>query len=193
MEKLHSLFSALAVKCHMVYTHTHCPEPVTRPYQRAKWLEHVQKPLEYGVSFPISAHSQHQALDTSFQQCNLTIYNILSNVCFLLDLEFLVGLGLRLFCSPLHSSCPARYLAQKTAIGLGPLIPSSGNTHILQELLLRYINEGLCLQFFCGVKGRGGRGFPGGASSKESACQSRRHKRLGFNPWVRKILWMRSW
>ena len=30
-------------------------------------------------------------------------------------------------------------------------------------------------------------GFPGGASGKESACQFRRHKRCGFNPWVRKI------
>ena len=27
-------------------------------------------------------------------------------------------------------------------------------------------------------------GFPGGASVKEPACQWRRHKRHGFNPWV---------
>ena len=26
-------------------------------------------------------------------------------------------------------------------------------------------------------------GFPGGASGKEPACQCRRHKRSGFNPW----------
>ena len=30
-------------------------------------------------------------------------------------------------------------------------------------------------------------GFPGGASSKRSACQSRRRKRYTFDPWVRKI------
>ena len=36
-------------------------------------------------------------------------------------------------------------------------------------------------------------GFPGGASDKESACQCRRHKRLGFNPWVGKIPWSRKW
>ena len=30
-------------------------------------------------------------------------------------------------------------------------------------------------------------GFPGGASGKEPACQCWRHKRLGFNPWVKKI------
>ena len=36
------------------------------------------------------------------------------------------------------------------------------------------------------------RGFPGGASSKEHACQCRRCKRGGFNPWVRKILWKRA-
>ena len=31
-------------------------------------------------------------------------------------------------------------------------------------------------------------GFPGGASGKESACQCRRCKRGGFNPWVGKIV-----
>ena len=36
-------------------------------------------------------------------------------------------------------------------------------------------------------------GFPGGASGKEHACQCRRHKRCGFDPWVRKILWRRAW
>ena len=28
---------------------------------------------------------------------------------------------------------------------------------------------------------------------KKSACQSRRCKRCGFNPWVRKILWRTKW
>ena len=36
-------------------------------------------------------------------------------------------------------------------------------------------------------------GFPGGASSKEPACQCRRHKRHGFSPWVGKIPWRRTW
>ena len=36
-------------------------------------------------------------------------------------------------------------------------------------------------------------GFPGGASGKKSSCRSRRHKRCGFNPWVRKIPWRRKW
>ena len=35
------------------------------------------------------------------------------------------------------------------------------------------------------------RGFPGGASDKEPACQCRRHKRCGFNSWVGKISWRR--
>ena len=37
------------------------------------------------------------------------------------------------------------------------------------------------------------RGFPGGASGKESVCQCRRHRRCRFNPWVRKIPWSRKW
>ena len=36
-------------------------------------------------------------------------------------------------------------------------------------------------------------GFSGGSSSKESACEHRRHKRYEFDPWVRKILWSRKW
>ena len=31
------------------------------------------------------------------------------------------------------------------------------------------------------------------ASGKEPACQSRRHKRLRFDPWVGKIPWRRTW
>ena len=30
-------------------------------------------------------------------------------------------------------------------------------------------------------------------SGKESTCQCRRCKRLGFHPWVRKIPWRRAW
>ena len=32
-----------------------------------------------------------------------------------------------------------------------------------------------------------------GAYGKESACQCRRYKRRGFDPWVRKIPWSRKW
>ena len=35
--------------------------------------------------------------------------------------------------------------------------------------------------------------FPGGASGKEPRCQSERHKKRGFNPWIRKIPWRRAW
>ena len=36
-------------------------------------------------------------------------------------------------------------------------------------------------------------GFPGGASGKEPACQCRRPKRHGLDPWVRKIPWRSAW
>ena len=36
-------------------------------------------------------------------------------------------------------------------------------------------------------------GFPGDARGKEPACQCRRHKRRGFDPWVGKIRWRREW
>ena len=36
-------------------------------------------------------------------------------------------------------------------------------------------------------------GFPGGLVGKEPTCQSRMHKRCGFDPWVKKICWRRVW
>ena len=36
-------------------------------------------------------------------------------------------------------------------------------------------------------------GFPGGSGGKKSSCQCRRCRRLGFDPWVGKILWRRKW
>ena len=35
--------------------------------------------------------------------------------------------------------------------------------------------------------------FPGATSGKEFACQCKRCKRCGFNPWGRKIPWGRKW
>ena len=36
-------------------------------------------------------------------------------------------------------------------------------------------------------------GFPDGASGKEPACQCRRYRRCGFDPWVGKMPWRREW
>ena len=36
-------------------------------------------------------------------------------------------------------------------------------------------------------------GSPGSFSDKEPACRCRRHKKRGFDPWVRKIPWRRKW
>ena len=45
---------------------------------------------------------------------------------------------------------------------------------------------------------KGKKGFPRWhkwlkKKKKKPACQCRRHKRCGFDPWVRKILWRRAW
>ena len=36
-------------------------------------------------------------------------------------------------------------------------------------------------------------GLPRWCSGKEPSCQSRRRERCEFDPWVRKIPWMRAW
>ena len=35
--------------------------------------------------------------------------------------------------------------------------------------------------------------LPWWLSGKESACQCRRHRRRGFDPWVGKIPWRKKW
>ena len=35
-------------------------------------------------------------------------------------------------------------------------------------------------------------GLPRWLSGKEFTCQCRRHRKLGFDPWVRKIPWRRE-
>ena len=42
-------------------------------------------------------------------------------------------------------------------------------------------------------KGDGREYFPGGTIGKGSTCQCRRLRKLGFDPWVRKIPWRRKW
>jgi len=54
------------------------------------------------------------------------------------------------------------------------------------QLHWRYIWEILVLIWYL-------RGFPGGTSGKEPACQCRRCKRHKFYPWVRKIPRRRAW
>ena len=45
-----------------------------------------------------------------------------------------------------------------------------------------------CLHQLCSCKGS-----PGGTSGEEPACPYRRHTRCGFDPWVGKIPWRRTW
>ena len=47
-----------------------------------------------------------------------------------------------------------------------------------------YINKHSSYRFLLGL--------PSGTSGKELACQCKRHKRCGFDPWVWKILWRRA-
>ena len=64
---------------------------------------------------------------------------------------------------------------------------SVGTERILEESILNYemfysVDKVTSIWRYWLMKG-----FPGGTSGKEPACQRRRHKRCGFNPWVRKI------
>ena len=83
--------------------------------------------------------------------------------------------------------------------GLGRC-PEGGHGHLLQcSCLEDPVDRGAwqatihrVTQSWTGLK-RLGTGLPRWHSGKESACQCRRHKRHGFNPWVRMIPWRRKW
>ena len=95
----------------------------------------------------------------------------------------------------------------------------AGRTDVLSVVALASLGQPVLLSFVQGTQGvllcswlpgsawssppqskRQDQGFgasrvrlPGGASGKEPAYQCRRHKRHGFDPWVRKIPWRRTW
>ena len=59
------------------------------------------------------------------------------------------------------------------------------------ELLVVLRGHGICVLRSCPIWLV--LGFPGGASAEEPTCWCRRHKRCGFDPWVGKVPWKRSW
>ena len=81
-------------------------------------------------------------------------------------------------CSPLTSPQPPQRPAVKNCENTTTL---SSPTPSSQPIQLRF----LLIWHFLSV--------PGDVSGKEPACQCRRHKRHGFDPWIRKIPWRRAW
>ena len=69
------------------------------------------------------------------------------------------------------------------------MLVQGGEKHPL-SLLLKRISENDCLEHVNVPSFDSPHsllGFPGGTSGKEIACQCRRHRRHGFDPWVEKI------
>ena len=72
-------------------------------------------------------------------------------------------------------------------------IPRDQSVGMLPDASVRQ----MCLSIGCPVPkdqdASGLMGFPGGASGEDPACQCRRQKRCGFDPWVGEIFWRRAW
>ena len=64
--------------------------------------------------------------------------------------------------------------------------------HLLKVTILIFILLTVCVCIYFKLDNIY-RGLPKWISGKESACQCRRHRRCGFNPWVRKVPWRRAW
>ena len=58
--------------------------------------------------------------------------------------------------------------------------------HYIQDWTFGFLFDVLQKLYLC-------LGCPGGTNGKEPACQSRRHKRCGLDPWVWKSPWRRAW
>ena len=69
--------------------------------------------------------------------------------------------------------------------------PKSAYLHLPSKPGLFFLNcDVLWTQFICLLDHTG---FPGGTSGKERSCQCRKHKRHGFNPWIRQIPFKTAW
>ena len=73
-----------------------------------------------------------------------------------------------------------------------------GLSKVMQSLTFQVIHKSLGYTFpLLSLKFRSKEdrvlGFSGGSHAKNPACRCRRHKRCGFDPWVRKIPWRRKW
>ena len=55
------------------------------------------------------------------------------------------------------------------------------------------VNESFTLSKLCFNSKKGSQILRTGSSGKESACQCRRCKRCGFDPWIGKIPWRKKW
>ena len=71
----------------------------------------------------------------------------------------------------------------KVSIGCFLLVQILGPLHL----------KSLAFFFFFLSHTRDFLGFPCGAGGIEHSCQCRKHKRHGFDPWVRRIPWRRAW
>ena len=69
----------------------------------------------------------------------------------------------------------------ETLLSIFLVIPKSGIIESYGKSILFYFLKNFHIVFH---------GFPGSFSAKESTCQCRRH---GFDPWVGKIPWRRTW
>ena len=69
-----------------------------------------------------------------------------------------------------------------------PLLLCLNSVHIVLEIFLWlfFVCLFVCLFVLLFLN-------PDGTTGKELACQYRIHRRHGFDPWVRKILWWRAW
>ena len=85
-----------------------------------------------------------------------------------------------------HQAWPSLFLAIDTKAAKNFTVTSSTMMTFLRHVPLHtYVNTcgGACVntRIMCSMC------FPSGTSGKESACQCRRQKRCGFDPWGRKI------
>ena len=101
----------------------------------------------------------------------------------------MIQLTLGFPCDSVVKNLPVMQEIRVWSLGCEDLLENRLATHfsILGASLVAQTIKNLCASA-CFI-----RGLPRQLSGKEPTCQCRRHKRHGFNPWVRKIPWRRAW
>ena len=150
--------------------------------------DHFFKHLSYPVGFIFSLSFSHQSMHFfSFFQEVLFMHIVfhLKNYWSIVDLQCCVSF------SWIAKWVSYKYTWIHSLLFFFKILPPYKSLQSIEASSLKdtwKVLEGTDHDLPCGTLG-----FPWWLSGKESTCQCRRHRRLEFDPWIRKLPWRRAW
>ena len=155
-----------------------------RGCQRMRWLDGITDTMD------MSQQLNNQNQNFKFTHCLSVTPFIIQIYCVPTECSIVKG------CSLQHSvpfKTPAKHYYLPCLSTVIKYIHQNTHTHTANTNTFSILHNYpyyLCLKHFHHPQNK--TGFQGAATCKESACQCRKHKRYGFDPWVGKIPWRRA-